>query len=527
MDLPNDVEILAPQRNKYSLKGKKLTTFEVAGRRRTSEREIVQRRLVAMDLDPDTADETRVRPRTRSSSGDSSLSDWVVGADETHVRPRTRSSSGDSSLSDWVVVDGSDDPPSSDDQEFAVHDDSDDAEIEVDQDGDANQDWDEMWVPMRPWKEEKSLRLLYHVLPYLPAKSLLRLRCVSPQWNGCISSQFFIHSHSLHPRPVSGLFLHRRGDTSCELPAYAPFDRAADAIPDPSLSFLQEPVAVAASARGLLCCRGRASGGYYVCNPTTAAWTALPPPSNGHGADPAVALVFDEPAVYNFHADYRVVCAYPIPGGGCDGIYGFETFSSASWNWTASAEICATERILTGSGVSAGGRAYWRTTTEEVVAYDPVVDTWTAIARPGGDLDLILWELGELEGSVSCTCVKAASVTAWVMGDGGWEAAGEWSRVPSRNCEEWPRPLRSQGGKELLFWEGEGKRVVSRNLTGRVTRRLRDGVTDHYTNFLPYVSTLVQVRRPAQSPSDENANLEATVDSKSNPILGSLSAYYT
>ncbi|EHA8588927.1 putative F-box protein [Cocos nucifera] len=413
-----------------------------------------------------------------------------AAGDETRVRPRTRSSSSNSFLSDWVVVDGSDDAPSSD-QESIVYDDSDEEEMEVDQDRDLDRYFDEMLVPMSSLKEEMSLRVLYRVLPYLPAKALLRLRCVSRKWNACISSQFFIISHSLHPHPISGFFLHR--PTADELPAYAPFDCAADALPDPSLSFLPEPVAVAASARGVLCCHGRASGGYYVCNPTTSTWAALPPPANDHGADPAIALVFDEPGVYNFHADYRVVCAHPIAGGGCDGIYGFETFSSAAWKWAASAEICPAERILAGSGVAACGMAYWRTTTEEVVAFDPVAYTWTAITRPGADLDLIGWELGEMEGRLSCTCVKEGSVTAWVMGNGGWEKAGEWYRVWSGIGEEWP--LRSQGRRELLFWEAEDKGVVARNLKGRVTRVLRDHATDHHTDFVPYVSTLVQVRR--------------------------------
>nr|XP_029116544.1 uncharacterized protein LOC105060642 isoform X2 [Elaeis guineensis] len=416
---------------------------------------------------------------------------------ETSVRPRMRSSSTDSFFSDWVVVDGSDDAPSSD-QESDVYDDSDGDEMEVDQDRDFDRYFDEILVPMSSVNEEMSLRVLYRVLPYLPAKSLLRLRCVSRKWNECISGQFFINSHSLHPHPISGLFLHcptgaGAGDGD-ELPAYAPFDRAADDLPDPSLSFLPEPVAVAASARGLLCCRGRASGGYYVCNPTIFAWAALPPPVNDHGADPAVALVFDEPGVYNFHADYRVVCAYPIAGGGCDGIYGFETFSSAAWKWAASGEICPAERILAGSGVTAGGKAYWRTTTEEVVEFDPVGDAWTAISRPGEDLDLMVWELGEMEGRVSCTCVEKGSVTVWVMGNGGWEEAGEWYRVWSGSGEEWPRPLRSQGGRELLFWEAEGRSVVARDLEGRVTRTLREDTTAFYTDFLPYVSTLVQVR---------------------------------
>ncbi|ONK74487.1 uncharacterized protein A4U43_C03F6780 [Asparagus officinalis] len=201
------------------------------------------------------------------------------------------------------------------------------------------------------------------VFPRLPTRALLRLGPASARWARWISSPFFIHTHSLTARSLSGFFFHNsRGS-----PSFVSLDVESCLLPDPSLSFLPEPVHIKASNYGLICCRGRRSLKYYMCNPTTAQWALLPPPAHDHGDDPAVVIVMQEPVTYNFDADFFLVCAYEI----FEGVFGFETFSSEKWEWRNSNEIVAAEKIVSGCrvqgcrywGLRTGGRhcrAWWR-----------------------------------------------------------------------------------------------------------------------------------------------------------------------
>lgn len=198
-------------------------------------------------------------------------------------------------------------------------------------------------------------QIAHLVLPRLPASTLLRFRSVSPYFYDLISSPFMVHLHFLHPRSLSGLFYHT-GNGIC----YVSFDPPLSNLPDPSLSYLPEPVAIKASTHGMLCVRGQHTLNYYITNPTTMEWVDLPHPTVDHHDDVAVVVVFDEPSVYNFSGNYRVVCACAVEG--IEGVYTFETFSSDEWAWAQSEEICEVENIVAESGTAVGTVAYWRTT---------------------------------------------------------------------------------------------------------------------------------------------------------------------
>ncbi|XP_072951958.1 F-box protein At5g49610-like [Typha angustifolia] len=332
-------------------------------------------------------------------------------------------------------------------------------------------------------KREDFLKIRCLVFPRLPAKILLRFRSVSPEWNHWISGPFLAYSHSLQPRSVSGLFFHLP-DNSLR---YSPFDPY-HSIPNPNLSFLPEPVVIKSSTRGLLCCRGQESLDYYVVNPTTTTWTLLPQPAIEHGNGSVVAVVFDEPLVYNFNAEYHVVVASPI----IDGAYCFESFSSATWAWKVGTEICPAEEVVGVSGVAACGWAYWRTTIGLVLGYHPAADTWRFLdGLPDGVEGETWWELGEMTGRASVTCTRESDVEVYVLED---EAGRCWRRVGDfKGVTERPA-LRSQGKAEVLMWQDT--RVVVRDLNGRKLRELGEGhVPEYCADFIPYVSTLVDVKR--------------------------------
>lgn len=210
---------------------------------------------------------------------------------------------------------------------------------------------------------EKINRIAHLVLPRLPAKSLLRFKSVSPNFNDLISSPFMVLSHFLQRKAISGLFYddHTWNNTIF----YLSFDAPSTDLPDPSLSYLPEPVTIKASTHGLLCVKGQQTLKYYITNPTTTEWVDLPQSTVDNYDDIAVVIVFDEPSVYNFSGDYRVVRVFPVEG--LEGVFSFETFSSDKWAWTRSEEICEVENIVAESGTAVGAVAYWRTTMETVL----------------------------------------------------------------------------------------------------------------------------------------------------------------
>ncbi|EHA8588926.1 putative F-box protein [Cocos nucifera] len=226
-------------------------------------------------------------------------------------------------------------------------------------------------------------------LPYLPAASVVRFRSVSVSWSQVISSPIFALTQSRCHRSISGIF-----SSVASRPSFAPFDPIAHALPDPSLSFLPHPtIIVRSSSNGLLCCfEPFHRPSYFVCNPVTAAWAEIPAPPIHPGSDPALALIF-EPSAYNLDSHYAIVIAFQIAH--VVGVYGFQTFSSATGAWWVSAEVRAVEGVIAGSGVSVGGAAYWRTTMQTVVGYNPATDAVVMEPWPAGYEPEARWELGE------------------------------------------------------------------------------------------------------------------------------------
>lgn len=326
------------------------------------------------------------------------------------------------------------------------------------------------------------------VFPHLPASVLLGLRRASRRWAQWISNPFFVHRHSLTSRPLSGFFFQDRVGT----PDFATFETNSS-LPDPSLSFLPELVAVMASNHGLVCCHGWTTLRYYICNPATAQWALLPAAANDHGPDPAVAIVMREPMTFNFDDDYFLVCAYEI----FEGVYGFETFSSERWEWVSSNEVVAAEKIVTGSGVGALGAAYWRTTMERVVAFDPVVDEWRELVCPeGAAAGIRCWEIGELGSKLCVVSVGRYRSSVWIWENGRfWKKVGEIGVGDLRVDEECNVvPLRAQG--EAAVWNWRTMTITARNMELQTERDLDCSEEPGYcADFVPYVSSLVHVKR--------------------------------
>ncbi|TMW99301.1 hypothetical protein EJD97_002788 [Solanum chilense] len=204
-----------------------------------------------------------------------------------------------------------------------------------------------------------------HILPFLPAKSLMKLRAVSKEWNQWIASPLLAYNQSSAFQKLSGYF-YQRLDNIDDPPILLSLHRSAIGVPSPSLRFLPVKVKVLSSSSGLLLCQGKDS--YYVCNPATKDWKKLPPPQYYHGSDPAVALAFDPQ--FNIESFYRVVAAVPVLD---NPVVCFEIYCSESDSWRCSPSDCLEleNTRLAGGGYYMKGVAYWRnTSSNEVLAFD-------------------------------------------------------------------------------------------------------------------------------------------------------------
>ncbi|URE49840.1 hypothetical protein MUK42_02495 [Musa troglodytarum] len=360
-----------------------------------------------------------------------------------------------------------------------------------------------------------------HALCLLPARSIFRLSAVSPSWARHVSSPIFAHTQSRSHRSIAGVFF---GSSVGASVAYAPFPPAsAHGLPDPALSFFPaSPIAVCSSSNGLLLCYAPSSGDFFVCNPATAAWVAVPRPPHNPGPEPAAVLIF-VPGVYNFRSDYTIVIGFRISGAR-SGIFGFQTFSSSAGGWWISNEVCAAECLLPDSGIAGGGVAYWRTTMLTVVGYDPAEDSVRVTHWPMNYAVDSRWEIGQMGdgGRLFCTAVteEVVQVHKLLPKSDQWALVASMdlkqrSNTKSEEEEAWeveaggqlvfkkrPWPMRFQGGElEVLLWV-QG-RVVGVDLASKRVRVAAAAFgwstwdNGRGAKYVPYISTLAPVPPPA------------------------------
>nr|GLL39240.1 F-box protein At5g49610-like isoform X2 [Ipomoea trifida] len=208
-----------------------------------------------------------------------------------------------------------------------------------------------------------------HALPFLPAKSLFRFLVVCRDWMFHILTPSFQHNQSLCCRGISGLFCQTSGNRI----VFVPIHPESCGVPDPSLSFLPEPVVIKASSNGLLCCQGRnGKGNYYLCNPATQQWKKLPKPSASHGSEPELVLIF-EPSLLNPAPEYKLICAFEYDSY----VHAtqFEIYSSRNNSWDFAGEIgFGVKKADLGSGVHVNGVVYWPVETDYMLSFDLTKD---------------------------------------------------------------------------------------------------------------------------------------------------------
>ncbi|KAL6216466.1 hypothetical protein ACLB2K_009689 [Fragaria x ananassa] len=142
--------------------------------------------------------------------------------------------------------------------------------------------------------------LLTEILVRVPARPLIRFKCVSKQWLSLISDPKFCHRHTLqNPRSsVSAVFPDRIPSSRSTAVSFIPLDdldhdtrtnqssancNPLNLVPNFQFPNLHDEINIIHSCNGLFLCRGRLEKGdqryYYVLNPTTNQFSTLIPPA--------------------------------------------------------------------------------------------------------------------------------------------------------------------------------------------------------------------------------------------------------
>ncbi|CAN6585277.1 unnamed protein product [Malus baccata var. baccata] len=136
--------------------------------------------------------------------------------------------------------------------------------------------------------------VLVEILCRLPRESAVQCRCVSKRWFSLLSDNYFrlcflcVQDKKQTPEPTTLIFTNPKDArdffTMSEQPLVAENQGRPRSF---SLSFLpcfqrpvdtpdKEPIVVAACRDLVLCCAAKTSSDYYVCNPSTKQWDAIP-----------------------------------------------------------------------------------------------------------------------------------------------------------------------------------------------------------------------------------------------------------
>ncbi|PQQ20587.1 hypothetical protein Pyn_01227 [Prunus yedoensis var. nudiflora] len=237
--------------------------------------------------------------------------------------------------------------------------------------------------------------LLVEILCRIPQKSAVQCMCVSKRWYGLVSDPYFVgrflRLQSDNQVPINTYFLFTNSKNKRKL-FFDVWGKEHKRSSDLSvLSFLppfQEPPAVSVNTRGgepivvgeyndlLLCCATTwFQRDYYICNPYTKQWDALPPPPQCHKSirvgficDPYYNTTSTTSTIFQLNAEYRYSVVRLIPEflgyeNSSSSQFKAQIFSSETGEWTESVVLSPRsfrfDNLACNAGVACNGMLYW------------------------------------------------------------------------------------------------------------------------------------------------------------------------
>ncbi|XP_070053480.1 putative F-box protein At1g32420 isoform X2 [Nicotiana tomentosiformis] len=261
----------------------------------------------------------------------------------------------------------------------------------------------ELWSP--------SNDMLFEVLPKLSTKDLLKLKCVSKEWQCLISDRNFIQVQLKNMETPAGFFY-------------------------------QENVVILDSRYGLICCRSIFPCNVpliYICNPVNKEWKAIHWPNPSRESN--ITLVFEplKKPIDEFTKFNVVIVSQDETSteGNGYGYFCFNIYSSETGLWRRSGEICYCNHNMLKKGcVCVKGIIYCLTDGDQILMFDPENEiSWLiSVPLPRNQFNLKPEMcLGEAEGKLHYVLICEHGLQLWVLED---RFTSQWDLTFTISLEE-------------------------------------------------------------------------------------------
>ncbi|XP_047310253.1 F-box protein At5g49610-like [Impatiens glandulifera] len=276
---------------------------------------------------------------------------------------------------------------------------------------------------------------LEEIFSLLSVKDIALSKCVSKKWQIIMSDFSFVCRYASKSTGISGLFLQQHEGLSNFLRksiVHVPVELECGQIQENLLNFLPERVSIMSSNNGLLCCRsfvntnissipGGISEGFrwgkidpklYVCNPTSKEFITINPPEEDLGV--SIGLTFD--LIDN---SFQLVIIDCHQDSCSSGYFTFSIFSSDTWSWRISEEICNwNTTVHMNKQVFVSGRFHWLTLNHHLITFQIKDEESGIIKLPGPEMNGEGHEgmcLGSSEGHLNYIVVNPSEIRIWVL----------------------------------------------------------------------------------------------------------------
>ncbi|EPS61541.1 hypothetical protein M569_13256 [Genlisea aurea] len=278
--------------------------------------------------------------------------------------------------------------------------------------------------------------IVFQILSRTPTLPLLQTyRTVSKEWNSIIREPTFLPEYCRNTGNLSGFILQVPYLCDRYRSNFASLDGAASSFPN-----LPEDVQIlaASSTTGILCClkmgkTHRDGGRYHVCKPATGQWKSLPNPKLRYVTKSVSILVLGSNPVrfkiVRISKDYRPSRDPRRRRHRC------EVFDSGSWRWN---QICLFdppdgEFMTNKHHVSVGTRVYWKTSNENIMAFDGRTDSFISGVPIPEELRDGRTRLTEMDGKLGLIVARDGGIAELRLMKG---EEGRWEKEIEIDVEE-------------------------------------------------------------------------------------------